>query len=36
MHHNDSNYDGHFYYTLNTTKTVCRSSCTDRAPNPKR
>ncbi|AXF57670.1 bifunctional transcriptional activator/DNA repair enzyme AdaA [Salicibibacter kimchii] len=35
IYDNDSNYDGHFYYALGTTKTVCRPSCTARTPNPK-
>ncbi|WP_156321049.1 bifunctional transcriptional activator/DNA repair enzyme AdaA [Bacillus sp. JCM 19041] len=32
---NDKKYDGHFYYALTTTRTVCRPSCTSRTPNPK-
>lgn len=31
----DSSYDGKFFYALNTTKTVCRPSCTSRTPNAK-
>lgn len=31
---NDKKYDGHFYYALSTTKTVCYPSCTSRTPNP--
>lgn len=32
---NNNKYDGHFYYALSTTKTVCCPSCTSRNPNPK-
>lgn len=32
---NNKKYDGYFYYTLSTTRTVCRPSCTSRTPNPK-
>lgn len=35
IYNNDRGFDGNFYYTLSTTKTVCRPSCTSRTPNPK-
>lgn len=31
----DKDYDGKFFYTLKTTKIICRPSCAARTPNPK-